>query len=226
MNGLWRCARYAFAPNYLKYCGPDKNQELKGYISHKQADLGLKNLLDDFAAMHPYLKLIARENGISDEFDDRVVSAYWLGNQLLDKVTMKGFFEHTKKRLPVKELKWFEAKLQPGAKPNHAFHVLNFITRTGHRAVSHTVESMDHCRISAGQVTGKLTVKTDRLVYRAGKLKLVPATKTVKDLVNDFTPGDWVTLHWDWVCEKISPQEAKRLDKYTALALRLANQTI
>jgi len=42
MNGLWRCAKYAFSPNKLKYCGPDKNQELKGYLQTKTSDQGLR----------------------------------------------------------------------------------------------------------------------------------------------------------------------------------------
>lgn len=226
MNGLWRCANYAFAPNFYKYCGPDKNQELKGYLQTKTSDAGLKVLLNDFSALHPYLQLIAHNNGIADEFDDRVVEAYWLGNEMLDGVSMKGFFEHIKKRLPVKELRWFEAKLQPGAKPNHQFHVFNFINRTGHRQISHTVETMDQCRISWGRVLPGGKVTTQKLVYRHGRLRLVPAVKEYKNLTKEFKPSDLVTLHWGWVCEKISPQQVKKLTKYTNLALSLANQTI
>lgn len=226
MNGLWRCANYAFAPNFLKYCGPDKNKELGGYIAQRQADLGLKHLLDDFAAMHPYLQLIANESGIGSEFDDRVVEAYWLGNELLDNVTLKSFFNHVNRRLPKKELKWFELKLPQGAKPNHAFHVFNFITRTGHRALAHTVETMDQCRISWGRVRPDGRIDSQQLVYREKKLLLVPAVKTVKNLFNDFQPGELVTIHWGWICEKISPVQAKNLGQYTNLALKLANQTI
>jgi len=259
MNGIWRCAKYAFAPNYLKYCGPDKNKELAGYLTQSVADAGLKSMLEKFEAMHPYLQLIAHENGIGDEFDKQVVEAYWLGNEMLDRVTVKGFFEHAKTRLSAKERKWFELKLPQGAKPNHQFHVFNFMKRTGRQAILHTVETMDQCRISWGKIfrpqpvrraqsfatpldassgaspdilrasvaDGRnLLVKTDQLIYRNGKLILVPAVKKFHNLVDGFKQGDLVTLHWGWVCEKITPQQIKNLAKYTALALRLANQTL
>jgi len=238
VDGLWRSANYAFAPNFYQYCGPDKNKELSGYIRFKAADNGLKKMLLHFSAMHPDLKLIAHENSITDEFDNRVVEAYWLGNKLLNKVSLDCFYQHIKLRLPKKEMKWFEMKLPAGAKPNHQFHVLNFVIRTGHRQVQHTVETMDNCRISSGVIIDladkfkknlsclRQVVKTDRLVYRQGKLKLVPAVKAFKNLVNDYKAGDLVTLHWGWICEKITPTQAKNLEFYTRLALRLANKTI
>ena len=226
MNGLWRCARYAFAPNYLKYCGPDNNRELAGYLTNFATDAGLQAILEKFSAMHPYLKLIVSENGIGNEFDDRVVEAYWLGNKLLDSVTLNSFFNHVKPRLKRDELKWFEQKLPQGAKPNHQFHVFNFIKRTGHQAILHTVESMDNCRISSGRIVPGGKVKTDKLIYKAGKLRLTPAIKKFHNLGDSFQTGDLVTLHWGWVCEKINRQQAKNLSKYTNLALRLANQTL
>lgn len=226
MDGLWRCARYAFAPNFLKYCGPDKNRELKDYLQFKASDDGLKSLLSHFAAMHPYLQLIAQTNGLANEFDDRVVEAYWLGNKLLDKVSLDSFYRYVKPRLPKKELKWFELKLPAGAKPNHQFHVFNFAIRTGHRQVAHTVETMDQCRISWGKVLPGGKVATQKLVYQFGRLRLAPAVKEYKNLAGEFKPGDLITLHWGWVCEKISPQQVKKLTKYTNLALRLANTTI
>lgn len=226
MDGLWRCSNYAFAPNFYKYCGPDKNKELAGYLQFKASDDGLKNLLKDFAALHPYLKLIADQNGIANEFDDRVVEAYWLGNKLLNKVSLNSFFQHINKKLSQKELRWFELKLPQGAKPNHQFHVLNFIIRTGHRAAAHTVETMDQCRISWGRVLPGGQVKSQRLVYQDKKLKLMPAVKKVKNLLNDYRVGDLVTIHWGWLCEKITSNQVKNLEKYTHLAIRLANSTI
>ena len=228
MNGLWRCAKYAFSPNKLKYCGPDKNQELAGYLKTKTSDLGLEKILAEFAAMWPYLKLIAKENGITDPFDEKAVEAYWLGNAMLDTVSLKGFFNHARPRLAKKDLKWFEIKLPQGAKPNHQFHVFNFWKRTGHLARLHTLETMDNCRISAGEVTHSISlrVKTNLLVFKHGRLELEPTIKEVQSLDNDFKPGDLVTFHWNWVCEKITLQQAKNLQKYTNLALRLANLTI
>ncbi|MCG2692106.1 DUF6390 family protein [Microgenomates group bacterium] len=260
MNGLWRCAKYAFSPNKLKYCGPDKNQELAGYLKTKTSDLGLEKILAEFAAMWPYLKLIAKENGITDPFDEKVVEAYWLGNALLETVSLKSFFNHARPRLAKKDLKWFEIKLPQGAKPNHQFHVFNFWKRTGHLARLHTLETMDNCRISAGRIilpqqlrraqsfatpldvssggspdilratfaVGRnlLVVKTDKLIYKNGRLELEPTIKEVQSLEGGYKPGDLVTIHWNCVCEKVTVQQAKNLEKYTRLALRLANLTV
>ncbi len=226
MTGLLICARYSFSPNKLKYCGPDKNQELQGYLKTKTSDEGLKNMLEDFNALHPYLKLIAKENGIRNEFDERVVEAYWLGNELLETVTLKSFFNHALKRLSKKDLRWFEIKLPQGAKPNHQFHVLNFWKRTGHLAILQTLETMDNCRISTGKIIDSATIKTNKLIYRNGRLSLEPAVKEVQSLEGGYQPGDLVTTHWNFLCEKITLQQAKNLEKYTNLALRLANLTI
>lgn len=233
MNGLWRCAKYAFSPNKLKYCGPDKNQELAGYLKTKISDQGLKEMLNDFRAMQPYLKLIAKENGIKDEFDEQVVEAYWLGNELLETVSLKSFFNHALPRLTKKDLQWFEVKLPQGAKPNHNFHVFNFWKRTGHLARLHTIETMDACRISWGEILQNnqfsifnFQIKTDKLIYINKKLTFKSAIKTVQSLDNQYKPGDLVTIHWSWVCEKISEKQKENLEKYTNLALRLANLTV
>ncbi|MFH0943243.1 MAG: DUF6390 family protein [Candidatus Beckwithbacteria bacterium] len=263
MQGLLRCSRYGLAPNKLKYCGPDKNKELEGYLKTKTTDWGLERILKEFKAMQPYLKLIARENGIADEFDERVVEAYWLGNELLDKVSLKGFFDHALGKLDRKSLKWFEVKLGRGAKPNHSFHVFNFWKRTGYVARLHTIETMDNCRISCGKVirpmlgntkflrahsyltesdetlraqksvfaiagrnSHSLLVNTDRLVYKNGKLGFEPAVKEISFLEGKYHPEELVTFHWNMVCEKINKTQKENLDKYTRLALNLANLTV
>ena len=140
MQGLLRCARYSFAPNKLRYCGPDKNKELEAYLKVRVEDRGLKQLLNDFKVMYPYLKLIEDENGIDDPFDERVVEAYWIGNELLETVSMKEFYDHLmegqglKKRFKQKDLKRIVGKVPAGARVHHSFHVFNIWSRTGHEA--------------------------------------------------------------------------------------------
>src|SRR3990167_9993879 len=85
-QGLLTCARYAFAPNYLKYCGPDENRTIFQYCAAQDADAGLRELLEEFGTLYPYLRFIAQANGIADPFDPRVVEAYWVGNRLLEVV--------------------------------------------------------------------------------------------------------------------------------------------
>jgi len=244
MQGLLQCARYAFSPNKLKYCGPtEKNFELFSYLTEEKVDQGLNELLDDFGVMYPYLKLIAEENGIMDPFDSRVVEAYWIGNKLLDGVEMKGFWDHLmegqrlKARFKKKDLKWIMGKVPAGGKVHHSFHVFNIWNRTGHEAKPHTVETMDSCRISWGKVISKsknkIRVKTQKLVYKDGKLKFEDGViKQVtwrmgdKSLVKNLKIGDLVTMHWGWVCEKVNKFQVKNLKYYTDWHLKLANTTI
>jgi len=244
MKGLLKCARYAFSPNKLKYCGPvDKNFELFSYLSEKVEDKGLEELLDDFGVMYPYLKLIAEENGIKDVFDERVVEAYWIGNDLLEKVMIKQFYDHLvnkqglKKRFKEKDLKWIAGKVPAGAKVHHCFHVFNVWNRTGHEAKPQTVETMNNCRISWGKIDqnskSKLFVKTQMLVYKDGKLKLRKGVVREvewrigdKSFVDKLKQGDLITMHWGWVCEKINKNQMENLEKYTEWHLKLANRTI
>jgi len=47
-SDLLFCARYAFKPNQLQYCGPDKNKELFNYIENAAADGGLGEIIKKF----------------------------------------------------------------------------------------------------------------------------------------------------------------------------------
>jgi len=43
----------------------------------------------------------------------------------------------------------------------------------------------------------------------------------------DFArPGDWVSLHWGWVCEVLSERQRANLERYTRYHVAIANQTI
>src|SRR3990167_4193943 len=246
-NGLLTCSRYAFPPNSLHYCGPEKQSDLIGYQQERIADRGLAEIIKDFQTLYPYLTLIAHENGIADPFDPRVVEAYWVGNSLLDRVVMRSFSEHLqyeqklRKRLPAKKMKWIVEKIPRGAKIHHSFHVFSIFTRTGHHAVEHTLDTMDNCRISWGQIiangkwqmaNGNIRVKTQQLVNEEGKLRFKDgvvrevALPVDGEFAKNLKPGDWVTFHWGFVCEKINSAKAKRLEAFTLHHLRLANETI
>lgn len=247
MEGVFSCARYAFAPNYYKYCGPDANREIAAYLKQRESDLKLKNYLSEFAVLYPYLKLIARENNISNAFDPRVVEAYWIGNDLLENVGMRAFADHLaygqrlKDRLPYKKLKWILNKIPKGARIHHSFHVFSVFTRTGHRFIDHTLDTMDQCRIGLGKILQSsklktqslmLQVKSQKLRYHNGKLRLREGVvrevmlPVESKFTNSLKSGDWVTFHWGFVCDKVSPQQINNLKFYTQLNLKQANETI
>ncbi len=240
LDGILLAARYAFMPNRLKYCGGDRYRDIFGYLSAGRSDQGLRALLEEFATMYPYLRLIAEANKIIDPFDYRVVEAYWLGNRLLNKVTMNDFYRYLVETLGLKKkfqpavLEKVFGKIPLGARPHHSWHVLSIPKRTGHVFESQTLETVDSCRITPGQVEktegGGLVAKVRPLKAEAGRLKLgEPVSRrlavdwTVSVWSGSIKPGDWISLHWNWVCDRLTPGQAASLQKWTDYNLRIAN---
>lgn len=239
MTGPLRFIRYAFMPNHLRYCGGDDNKTLFEYGTEQVVDGGLPPLLARFTGALPYLRLIARENDIADPFDERVVDAYWLGNGLLETVEVRQLYdaltERFGKQLQGKTRKWVLGKAPAGARPHHNFHVFDVHSRVGE--IENTLVTLDQCRISWGkvvQVDGpELVVERQPIVLSEGKLALgAPGTERVtrqidgRGFADRAEPGDWVSLHWSWVCEVLTPRQRAQLAHYTDYHLKLANQTI
>ncbi|MFA6603275.1 MAG: DUF6390 family protein [Patescibacteria group bacterium] len=243
MDGVLRCSRYAFGPNRLHYCGPDANQEILAYINEGATDPGLAALMRGFATMFPYLATIAAANGVRDPFDDRVVEAYWIGNELLENVGKQRLHRHLaenlqmKKKLDARSFELVEDKIAKGAMPHHSFHVLDIWKRTGHLPIAHTLESMEECRISWGKVLEvdgpNIMIETEPLLLISGKLALgEPAKRQVRRSlearsdIEQIQPGELVSVHWGVPCEVISEAQAAQLRKYTLQHIALANKTI
>src|SRR3989339_2253793 len=131
LDGSLLAARYAFMPNKLRYCGGDSNSELFAYTANNQSDAGLQAMLKEFETMFPYLRLIAEANKILDPFNYKVVESYWIGNELLENVSMNNFYRYLvdeqklKKKFKPAILEKVFGKIPVGAKPHHGFHVLN-----------------------------------------------------------------------------------------------------
>lgn len=240
MNGLLRCSRYSFGPNRLHYCGPDANNEILSYIQNKAEDPGLEILMKAFQTLYPYLQLIAEANLIKDPFDDKVVEAYWIGNNLLKAVTKKEFCKRLldaqkiKKRVGQSAFDQIVCKVLQGAVPHHSFHVFNIWRRTGHLEQEHTLESMDSCRVSWGKIVKinghNVTVITQPLECIGNKLALgrsisKKTSRTFSADINleELKIGDIVSMHWGVICEKITPAQAVSLKKYTIKHLEFVN---
>ena len=243
IDGLLRCSRYAFGPNRLHYCGPDANREIASYIEAGATDAGLASMLAAFGTMYPYLLYIARANNIKDPFDERVVEAYWLGNNLLETISKQSFYRHLfedhnmQGRADARSREYLSQKISLGAVPHHSFHVLNIWKRTGHAEQNHTLESMDSCIISSGKVVeiagARIAVETEPLSYAEGKLFLgTPIRKTITRLldapedISEIALNDIITMHWGVPCEIITPEQQAELKKYTLLSIALANKTL
>ena len=239
LAGTLRFVHYGFMPNRLRYCGGDENRTLFDYGVEGVSDGGLAPLLRRFSGALPYLQLIARANNLADPFDARVVEAYWLGNELLDGVEVRQLYESLLERfgkqLEGRTRELVLGKAPAGARPHHSFHVLDVHSRVGE--LENSLETMDACRVSWGRVVrlegAEAIVERRPLILQAGRLALGPARieRVLRQLegrgfADDAQAGDWVTLHWGWVCEVIDDRQRRDLERYSLHHLRLASQTI
>lgn len=233
-RGLVMCAKYAFAPNSLHYCGPEKQKDLFEYVRTGIADEGLSDIIHRFETLYPYLALIASENRIHDPYDYRVVEAYWLGNQLLSGVRTNAFAIHASetlliaKKVPKHAFTAVMDRVLNGF-PHHSHHVLNIYIRTGKAAITHTLSTMDNCRISWGKVisTDPLIVESRRLVFRNKMLALgMPEKTPIIDMDIHPKTGEWVSMHWGYVCDVLTASQRYNLARFTNQAIRVANAQI
>ncbi len=238
--GTTRFVRYAFMPNRLRYCGGDDNRTIFEYALEDVREPPLVGMLRKFSGALPYLALIARRNNIPDPFDERVVEAYWIGNELLDQVEARELYDHLRERygkeLSPRVMERVAAKAPAGARPHHSFHVFD-VWRQTERGGNEALATIDSCRISWGTVTavesGELVVSRSPIVLRQGKLDLAePRTERVTRMIQgsgfvaDAKVGDVISIHWGWACEVLSRSQQEALERYTAHHLRLANTTI
>jgi len=238
--GTTRFVRYAFMPNRLRYCGGDDNSTILEYATAGVREPPLVGMLRKFTGALPYLALIARGNGIADPFDERVVEAYWLGNELLERVEARELYDSLRDRyrtqLSAKVMDSVAGKAPAGARPHHSFHVFD-VWRHADRTGGDVLAMLDSCRISWGVVraveAGELVVERSHIELRAGRLELgEPRSDRVTRLVqgkgfaNEAHPGDVVSIHWDWVCETIDEPRRAALERYTRHHLRLSNETL
>jgi hypothetical protein len=242
--GPVRFARYAYGPNRLGYCGPEEVQELFEQATDGAEDAALRALARKFEGAYPYLELIARSNGIPDPLDGRVVEAYWLGNRLLDRVRPNqlgpSLERRFKPRLRGDGWQWLATKPEAGAVPVHAFHVLDVFPRLGLMrtgATDHALEVMDSCRIRWGRVLERdadwLVVSAVPLEMADAKLRLAPPrVERIRGwidgagFVEDVEPGDVVSIHWDWACERLDRTRLDALRGWTERELEIANRTM
>ncbi len=238
LDGPQLFARYGFMPNRLTYCGPNDNRELFDYCVADVTDAGLLGLLRKFTGAMPYLRLIAECNALLDPFDVRVVEAYWLGNDLLQGVEARALYDSLRERfgreLRPRDLELVLGKAPAGAHPHHSFHVLEVCPRNGW---PQALSFMDNCRISWGKVVAldgsTLTVEVMPLVIAGHQLVLgTPERRTINrefdgnGFVSAAQIGEWVSIHWGWACQVLSPRQVANLERWTRYHLDIVNATL
>ncbi len=242
-DGPIRFARFAYPPNSMGLCGPDDHRALLEYGAAGVADGGLRELARCFEGAWPYLELIAGANGLDDPLDGRVVEAYWTGNSLLRNVTppLLGASLEQRFRGPAgRDWARLVEAIPHAPLPHHGFHVFSVYPWTGllrSGVAGEALRVLDRCRIRWGTVvsveSATAVVRSRPLSWDGRSLTLDPPrpeTAVTADsgygLAGPIAPGDQVALHWDWVCEHLTPNRLRWLRRLTAAQLDLVNRRL
>jgi len=240
MSGIKLAILYGLVPHKLGFCGPKKNKAdaLLKFLKNKNnvSEKEVRKILKKFKGAYGYYKLIAKSNRVNDPFDEKVVKAYWVGNELLEKVKFSDLQEMiirelSRSRLLPKEIVKRKVKEIPkNSKPHHSFHVFVVGSITGRIILKGKL--LDLCRVGWGKVkkvqSSKFKVQSQLVViYKplVGKKRLnlgKEIEKEVnwdKDLVPEVKIGDYVSFHWNQVVEVLNNKDVKNLEKYTKITL-------
>ena len=242
LSGALRFAAYAYPPNALGYCGPDASHQLLQQVAAGVDDPDLRRLARGFDGAWPYLELIAAANGIRDPLDPGVVEAYWVGNAMLDRVgprLLGSSLEVRFRRRAGRSWSRLGYAVPEGAVPHHSFHVFGIYPWVGllrEGRVDEPLQVLDRCRVRWGrvvEVNGPRAVVASRPLCWDGRRLLLGAERHEDvvlrmdglGLAGSVAVGDWCSLHWDWVCERLTQRQLRALCRYTASQLAVVNRT-
>jgi Family of unknown function (DUF6390) len=244
MDGALMFVRYAYPPNSLGYCGPADNVAFREYAAAGVADRGLLQLAQAFAGAWPYLELIAGASGIREPLDRRVVEAYWVGSALLEEIPLGEIADSMQNRFRRRvgaQFPFLAEGVLAGGVPHHSFHVFGVYPWVGllgdDRKASRALTVLDRCRIRWGKVTathGDQAAVEYRPLHWDGRFLTLgePAHELARlsldgvGIARGVAPGDWVSLHWDWVCDRLSRRQLHALRHYTLHHLDLVNHRV
>jgi hypothetical protein len=235
-------ARYAFPPNSHGFCGPDDHTAFFEYGVAGADDRGLRSMSQQFAGAWPYLQLIAGATGLEDPLDLRVVEAYWVGTPRLDRVDTRAVGDSMDERFRFMTGPTFSTLTESvlaGGVPHHSFAVFCIYPWTGllsdRRKAEHALTVLDRCRIRWGRVVAvhgdQVVVESRPLTWDGRRLAIGESGKetAVRSLggvgmVSELEPGDWVSLHWEWVCDRLTELQVGFLRSYTLRHLQIVNE--
>lgn len=221
-EGAARFARYAYPPNALGYCGPAGASAMLAPEAAEEIGRRARR----FEGAWSYLEVLAEASG-RDPLDDDVVEAYWLGGVLLDEVDGAALVKRLEERFVGQAGgTWREAAARATA--HHAFQVYEVYPWAGlllaGRPPGPAVNVLDRCRIRVGDVVAvdgeQVLVSSRPLVWDGTALHEARAvTETARwsvdgqSLIGPPAVHDLVALHWDWVCEVVTPKDGATIEE-------------
>jgi hypothetical protein len=231
MSGLKIAAFYSFPPGRFGLCGmgEESSHEILAFLKGEKVP-NIKEILETFEGSLLYYKLISKENNISNHFDEKVVKAYWIGNELLEKVRILKLREMVAKKLKKPKL----AKNLPQiSRAHHSFHVL--VAGPMKKDLIMTEGMKDLCKISWGKILkiedckmqiANLIVEYRPLLKERKWFLGKPIKRKIfwfKSILPKVKVGDIVSFHWDLTLEKLTKKDLENLKKYTQLSIEIAN---
>ncbi|MEO7351147.1 MAG: DUF6390 family protein [Marmoricola sp.] len=218
-------ARFAYPPNELGYCGPEGAEALLD----QEATDEITRRARGFDGAWCYLEFLAEAVGCADPLDERVVSAYWMGGELLDSIDPEALVTRLEDRFRG-QLGGSWRQAHGRALPHHSFQVFEvypWAGLLGQAATATAITVLDRCRIRAGEV---LTVRRESarvrcrpLVWTSEGLVLGESHEEEvrwsvggRSLIAPPEQGALVALHWDWVAQPVTPEEARMIEELEA----------
>jgi hypothetical protein len=224
LSGAALFARFAFPPNSLGYCGPADSGVMRELVDGGAgAQEEWRRVIPAFDGAWPYLELIGTSLNRAP-LDPEVVEAYWLGTPLLEKLDLLTLGNSMEDRFRARagwDWEMVSDALNSGGRPSHSFHVFCIypwagLLRAG--VVNQSLQVLDRCRIRWGVVMGRagdrLLVRSQPLAWDGRALALAPdqVESALPPVDHDeIAAGDVVALHWDYVCQRLTPGQHRNL---------------
>ena len=240
-RGIRLAATFGIMPATMKLCGRKfKNapEVLRNFLDKKSDATPQKarEALETFESATQYYKLIAGANGIADHFDERIIEAYWIGNDLLKNVNPDDIKKMIREKMTGAGLMTREdaeqriANLTAQPIAHHNFHVLNLGGATEEARQTKNLQEL--CRVSWGTVkenpndkiqNPKVVVDFQPLEEKNGRISLSAEQQQKKiqwdkALVPEIKKGDIVAFHWNQICQILTPEQTRNLEHYTNLS--------
>ncbi|KAA0022201.1 DUF6390 family protein [Antrihabitans cavernicola] len=234
-------AQYVYAPNALGYCGPDDAHALVTAACGGQVDADLTAIAKRFSGAWPYQRLLANFADVVDPLDSEIVRAYWTGNSITDAIDRHAFGT-TLLETFAEQAGAYWRHLTPDlideVAPTHAFHVFGVYpwSRLLSSGAPQPLQVLDSCRINVGTV---VDVRDDNIVVRMRQLEYDGTLRLGREqdhpvqhrvdagtFVPDLQVADRVAVHWAFVCDRLTSEQADRLDYWTQWQLERTNRRL
>jgi hypothetical protein len=194
-----------------------------------------RRVITAFEGAWPYLELIGTSLN-RDPLESEVVEAYWLGTPLLGKIDLLTLGNSMEDRFRARagwDWERLSDALNSGGRPSHSFHVFCIypwagLLRSG--VVTQSLQVLDRCRIRWGVVVGhagdRLLVRSQPLAWDGQALALAPEhiESALPPVDGDpIVAGDVVALHWDYICQRLTPGQHRNLKRDHSRHLAMVN---